>query len=50
MYTVQNQDEYHFYYIVCNKFENNSIFIVLTSKTELSEDNLMDYMNAVKFE
>lgn len=50
MYTVQNQDDYHFYYIVCNKFETNSIFIVLTSTSELSEDNLMDYMNAVQFE
>lgn len=50
MYTVQNQDDYHFYYIVCNKFETNSIFIVLTSTSELSENNLMDYMNAVQFE
>lgn len=49
MYTVQTQDDYHFYYMVCNELDGNSIFVVLTAKTDLSEDTLVQYMSAIQF-
>lgn len=49
MYTVQHQNDYYFYYMVCNKLEENSIFVVLTSTKELQEKDLIQYMNAIKF-
>ena len=49
MYTVQTQDDYRFYYMVCNELDGNSIFVVLTAKTDLSEDTLVQYMSAIQF-
>lgn len=55
MYTTVKQDiegqkPYYFYYIVSNKLESNSIFIVLSIQgSEINEKSLTDYMSAVKF-
>lgn len=49
MYTVLSQSEYNYYYMVCNKLESNSIFVILTSSNKLSEKDLVDYMSAIKF-
>ena len=49
MYTSQSQSDYNFYYMVCNKIENQSMFVVIVSPDRLSEDNLVNYMNAIQF-
>lgn len=47
---IKGEDPYHFYYIVSNKLNANSVFIVLSIQgSELKEKDLTTYMNAVKF-
>jgi len=48
MYTVQEQTELNLYYIVCNEIEDQSIFVVITSKEKLSEKDLTGYMNNIQ--
>lgn len=49
-YTIQKTNDYYFYYMVCNKLETNSIYVVLTSTKKIPEDKLPEYMNAIHFE